>query len=282
MLRMAKTLVRDTPAKPNEPVTNALARLMDHIEVTNEALSRRLRRANPLIVARELEFDRAVDSLWITLRTSLASLAQTFGHPGLDSLSDARKAELGLDALRDVASKAGVLHEQLFAANGTNFTKYSFSAQAEAMAALLRIVEQDQLMDTLEQVAGKPMVDALVVCQAQYEEIARTRMRRNVGVDEDFRGIRTRLRWLISRYKAAVETLYDEDTPESETVVENALRALLMLSAHMTRNPSAGLDDTLDAELVEESPELTELEDQGDSPTEGQDIQADEPQIVEG
>ena len=276
MLRMAKTLVRDAPAKQNEPVIVALGRLIKQIEIVSDALSRRLRQSNPHIVARELEFDRALDALWVLLRSYLAQLGQAYGHPGLDSLSLERKKAIGLDELRELAAKATSIHEQLFAAEGTAFTKYKMPAQAEAMAVLLRIIEQDELQPLIHETTGEVLLGAIVVCQAQYEEIVAERMRREVGVSENLREHRTRLRWLIGRYKAAVETLYDEEQPETEAIVEDALRSLLMVSAHMLRSPSAGLDEALDEALVEEEAEFSQLDE-----VDGVD-DVEEPPMLEG
>jgi len=263
-LRMAKTLVRDAPAKKNEPLTRALTRLIAQIELINNALAHRLRISNPYIVARELDFDRAVDSLWILLRKHLELLAQAYGHPGLDSLPDARKAELELPKLRKIAAAAESVHEQLFAADGTNFTRLAFPAQAEAMAALLRIIEQDELDEKIAASTGQTLLHAIQVCQEQYDEMVADRMRREIGVSEDFGELRTRLRWLIGRYKSAVEGLYDEDEPETEAIVERSLRVLLMVSAHMARSPSAGIDAELDAELVEDDTGLPEIDELGE------------------
>ena len=96
-----------------------------------------------------------------------------------------------------------------------------------------------------------PLLPLLQACQAQYEEMVSERMRRETGFEQDFRELRGRLRWLIDRYKIAVETLYDEDDPKSGEQVSQALRALIMLSAHMARSPAAPLDEVLEGALVD-------------------------------
>ena len=106
------------------------------------------------------------------------------------------------------------------------------------MAALLRIIEEDELREGIEAVVSEELVDALFVCQAEYEELVDSRMRRELGVNEDFRKLRKRLRWLLARYKSAVEGLYDEDQPETEAIVSDALRALMIVNA--PPEPSAG------------------------------------------
>jgi hypothetical protein len=176
--------------------------------------------------------------------------ALAFGHEGLDALTPERAAMLDLPQLRKLAALAQSLHAQLFAADGTAFTQAPFAVQAESMAALLRIIDEDKLAGSIVAVAGKSLLMALQICQTQYEELVDDRMRRDVGWDEDFRALRSRLRWLIDRYKAAVETLHDEDQPQTWVTIETALRSLLMLSTHMTRSShvlDATLDEVLDA-----------------------------------
>ena len=235
LMRMAKTLVRDAPAEQNLPIEAALAKLVAEIVNIDDALSRRARLKNPHLIARELAFDRAVDSLWVFLRSHLESCAHAFGHVGLDHLSPDRQAALDLGELRELAATAASIHEQLFAAEGTGFIKLALPDQAEVMATFLRIIEQDGLKAGIQRVFGERILDALVVCRAEYEELVSFRMRREAGVDVDLSASRRRLRWLLSRYKSAVETLYDEDKPETEAVVHNSLRALLVVSALMSR-----------------------------------------------
>jgi hypothetical protein len=275
LLRAAKTLERDKPEKANEPVEQAYARLSAFIVEVEAALAARLRGKNPVLVAREVEFDRATDSLWVFARTVLELTIAAFGHAGLDLLTPERQAEIDLPKLRALATRARALHEQLFAAEGTAFTQTAFPLQAESMATLLRVIEEDALGDDLTIVVGELLGNALVVCQAQYEEMVDERMRREIGVSQDFHALRGRLRWLIDRCKTAIETLYDEDDPDSERVVSEALRALIVLDAHARRAggraAEAELDEILvDAEIFDELDEAVAEAEQaeGDSAAE--------------
>jgi hypothetical protein len=252
LLRCAKTVAEHETELTSASVEAARAELVAHIATIDAALAARLRAKNPRLLALELEFDRAVDSLWIFLRKLLELCAQAYGHAGLELLSPERRAELELDLLRALAKQAAALYEQLFAAEGTSFVKLPFPEQAESMATLLRIIEEDGLDDDLHAVTGKLLLRALKVCQAQYEELVGDRMQRELGVLEDFRELRGELRWRLDRYKVALELLHDPDEPKTLAIIEETLRPVLLLSAHMTRGGSGeALDEELDAALVE-------------------------------
>ena len=252
LVRLAKTLLRDMPESANGPVEKTAAKMKAQIELIEDDFSARMRAKNARLIARELQFDRATDALWILLRVLLDRYARAYGHSGLELLSPERQAEIELPKLRALASRAASLHGQLFAADGTQFTRSAFTAQVESMATLLRIIEEDELGEGIASIAGPQLLPTLKACQAQYEEMVGDRMRRDMGVAANFSQHLARLRWLIDRYKNAVETLYDEDEPETLEVVEQALRPLLMLSALMARSGgSTELDEELEAELVE-------------------------------
>ena len=119
------------------------------------------------------------------------------------------------------------------------------------MAAVLRIIKEDQLNEQIQTVFTPLILPVLETCQQQYEELVSNRMRREIGVVQDFRELRGRLRWLIGRYKSAVETLYDEDKPDTYDIVEDALRSLIMVSAHMSRSGSQVISEELDLALVD-------------------------------
>jgi hypothetical protein len=138
------------------------------------------------------------------------------------------------------------------------------------MAALLRIISEDALDEEIERLSGGRILQTIAVCQEQYEEMVDDRMSRELGVAEDFRGLRRRLRWLLSRYKGAVETLHNEDDPETEAIVSNALRPLVVVNALISRGDSVSSTE-LDAELVQ-TPEFDILDaaeqpESSDSPT---------------
>jgi hypothetical protein len=276
---MAKTLLRDQPAAENAMIKAASVKLAAHVAQVDKALSARVRAKNPAVVAREIDFDRAVDTSWMFLRRLLELCALAFGHEGLGHLAPERQAQLNLPQLRKLAALAQSLHEQLFAAEGTAFTQASFAIQAESMAAILRIIDEDQLEAGIVEVVGQPLLLALRICQAQYEELVDDRMRRDVGFDDDFRALRARLRWLLDRYKAAIETLYDEDQPKTWVIIEAALRSLILLSAQMARGPQE-LDPELDDLLGDPEPlddDDAELENEADADA----VEPQEPQETE-
>ena len=257
LLRMAKTLVRDAPPNHDEVVAAALARLEAQIAKVEAALASRIRATSATYLLRELEFDRAVDSLWVLLRLYLESFSQAFSHPGLAHLSLERKQAMHYEELRELADLAADIHARLFAQAGTSFTRTSMVSQVEAMSTLLRVICEDQLDDGIAEVFSDMIVPTLVLCQAQYEALVDDRLRRDSRSSDDFRALRSRLRWLVERYKAALETnLYDEDAPETEALVEAALRPLLMVSAQMVRGSVTVANTELDVELVANEFEL--------------------------
>lgn len=259
LLRMAKTLLRDVPDQANEAMKKAAGKLADLVARIEAALEARMRAGNPHLAAREIEFDRAVDSLWIFLRDVLELCAQAFGHPGLEQLSPARQAAIDLPQLRVLAGRAASLLEQLFAAEGSAFMRASLTVQVESMATILRLIEHDELEQDLQSIVGASLLEALRVCQAQYEEMVDDRMRRERGFAEDFRELRAQLRWLVDRYKIATETLHDEEAPETLALVEQALRPLLSLSEAMALGNPRRVEEA-EAELVE-APDYEAFED---------------------
>lgn len=252
LLRAAKTVVQHELELSSDSVQAAQKALIAYIETIDDAVDARLRSKNPGLVALELDFDRAVDSHWVFLRTLFELCMQAFGHAGLDKLSPERQAEVQLPLLRTLAKKATALHEQLFAAEGTQFVSASFPEQAESMASLLRVIKDDGLDQDIELIGGKLLLRTLRVSQEEYEQMVNERLKRELGVASNLRDMRDELRWRLDRYKVAVELLYDPEAPESLAVVEQALRPLLLLSAHMNRGGSSTeLDEELDAALVE-------------------------------
>jgi hypothetical protein len=249
--RLAKTLRRDTPDSSNAVVEAAAADLDEHIATVDAALAERVVAENPQVEVSEIEFDHAVDRLWIALRRILEE-KQTYLLPGLGALPPKRAQECDLPARREEGTKARKLWERLFAAEGTKFTRSGFILQAETMAALLRMLEREQLRAELEAVVGADLVRTIEACQIHYEDVVSDRLSRQSGYAHDFRELRNQLRWGLVAYVQAVHSLYSPKQPKSEALVLDALRAVINLRDQISQ---AGGEVELD-ELLEDLVEL--------------------------
>ena len=252
LLRLAQTLRRDTPAEGNDALTSAGAQLDAVIALVRKALIARQVAESPELIATELDFDFAVDGLWVALRRRL-ELDQAYAHSGLDALPPELAEAGGLEELRAKAKLAQKLWERLFGANGTGFTKSKFIEQAESMSTLLSMLEQEpQLRAELEQVVGARPVAMLYACQKHYEDMVSNRLsRRSPGAN--LNELRSKLRVAIMAYVNAAMTLVRLDEPDTEAQVLDALRSILTLRNLMTRKLSedelqAGLDEFVEVE----------------------------------
>jgi hypothetical protein len=249
LTRLAKTLLKDKSETTNAVIDKAAVRLASCIIEVETAITARIRELNPELVANEGDFDRATDTLWIWLRKLLEGWAAALGHTGLTALSQELQAKADLPALRLRSERARKLHERLFGAEGTSWTQRAYAEQVESMAALLRLIDEDELTAELEFVAGPELPKLLTICQIQYEQMVGDRMSRATSMTDDFRELRAKLRWKIDRYKNAVETLLDDEDPTSDDIVETALRSLILLNQRMAKTSGAA---TLDEELLGE------------------------------
>lgn len=261
MLRLAKTLLRDKPNKATMAIEAAANELEAHVAQVEQALTRRMVTANAEIIASEVDFDRAVDGLWLWLRRRLEAY-EIYEHPGLAALSEARRLEAGLDELESDAARARALRERLFGPAGTNFTATPYAEQAETMATILRLIEHEGLLAELEALVGRPLPRLLHICQQQYEDMVSDRLTREQGTSDDLRALRQQLRWLIVQYNTAVFGLAKYNDPSSFDVVERALRAVVRIRPAQTAtveadDPSLDEEPEVDMALLDEAPEFT-------------------------
>jgi hypothetical protein len=262
MLRLAKTLLRDTPAQATVAIEAAAGELEAHVMRVEQALTLRMVATNAEVIASEVDFDRAVDGLWLWLRRELEAYV-IYEHPGLAALSKARRLEAGLDGLASDAARARTLRDRLFGPDGTNFTSMPYADQVETMATILRLIEHEGLLAELEALVGHGLPQLLRVCQQQYEDMVSDRLTREQGTSEDFRTMRQKLRWLIVQYNTAVYSLAKYEDPSSFDVVERALRAVVRIRPVQTttvESDEAPLDEdpTFEQESPDESSELVD------------------------
>jgi hypothetical protein len=258
--RLAKTLLRDKPIQSNAVIDNATTDLKDQIKLVDEALTARLIANNPEFQTREVEFDYAVDGLWIFLRRELEG-KEAYAHAGLDALPPALAEQANLAKLRDEAKRAWRLWNRLFAAEGTLFTKSNFIVQAESMAALLRMLDQEGLREELEAVVGPGLPRLIEVCQSHYESMVADRLTRERGFGQNLNEIRGDLRWALVAYINAVHSLYKRSAPETGKLVLDALRAVITVRESLavaSSEADADLDGLVALDGEGELPEQAE------------------------
>lgn len=248
MLRFGKTLVRDKSGQTNVVIDNAIVELLEQIARVDAALTARLAASNPEAFASETDFDYAVDGLWIALRRSL-ELHTAYAHRGLGALPEALADKAALEQLRIQAKRARRLWERLFASDGTAFIKQRYIVQAESMGALLRLINEHELREDLEDVVGADLVGLLEVCQVHYEDMVSARLARQQGTGHNLNELRNDLRWAIVAYINAVHSLYKRSEPKTAELVLAALRSVLSLRESAARGGGVGEND--DDELDE-------------------------------
>jgi hypothetical protein len=249
MLRLAKTLLRDKPTQATAAIDAAAGDLEAHVTRVEQALTLRMVATNAEVIASEVEFDRAVDGLWLWLRRELEAYV-IYEHSGFAALSKAQRLEAGLDGLVSDAARARALRDRLFGPEGTTFTTMPYAEQAETMATILRLIEHEGLLAELEALVGHSLPRLLRVCQRQYEDMVSDRLTREHGTSEDLRTMRQQLRWLIVQYNTAVYGLARYEDPSSFDVVERALRAVVRIRPVQTATVEA------DEGLLDEDPAL--------------------------
>ena len=267
LLRLAKTLVRDEPKHDSSAITQTKKDLLVEILRSNKGLTTRLIAQNPELMTSRVAFDRAVDGLWIMLRRTL-EFHQAYAHEGLDALPDELAAEAELDELRAEAAMAQRVWARLFGAKGTKFTRYKFISQAESMAAILRLLDEDDLRADLESVVGKALPRLLEACQKHYEMLASAQLSSD-SADANLSELLTDLRWAIVAYVNAVQTLYRRQQPETGEVVYQALRSIVSLRELLARpNGAESIGEGDEAFDLDEIDGLLEQgEDQDDETT---------------
>ena len=266
MLRLGKTLLRDTPAYSNAVIDQTIEALELQVQEAEEALTARLIADNPTLQTSELDFDWAVDGLWVETRRELEGRL-VYNHRGLDALTPERAEKIELSVAREEAARAQMLLDRLFgSATIAELVRAPFAEQVESMAAILRLIEHEQLRESLEKLVGKRLVRSLEVCQEQYEEMVDARMWRQQGASHNLRTVREQLRLHLVAYVNAVQSLYQPAQPETAELVLELLRPLLSLRESLARTTSeaeveAELEDFVELELpATELPALEEDE----------------------
>jgi hypothetical protein len=288
LLRLGKTLIIDMPELDNPLILDAAKDLQACIAEVEQGLTERHDELNPESGISLMDFDRAVDGLWVFLRLLLEG-CEAYAHAGLDALSNELKIEAKLPEARKIAAIARSLRERLFGSDGTKFVKLTFIDQAEEMATILRLIEQEALSEDLETVVGPVLPRLIAKCQVHYEAMVSERLSRPPGSGQNLRLLRAELSTYLTQYCNAVVTLYKPKQPETAELVTTALRAVPSLRRQLL-DEAAGLvsadPDDDEAELgpseLDELDELNELDelDELNEPA-PLDAEGDEPALLD-
>jgi len=225
-LALARALMQIRPKGASEldRVAGKLVELIAEVEV---ALTVRRREAAPVDYTMEVELDGVTDALWAALRNRLETWA-AFSHPGLsdviETLEGGSATEIVLSEAQRRSARARALRGNLFGADGLKFTQTTFAEQAQTMASILRLIDEEGLATELDALVGAEVLAGLRACQQQYEAMVEGRMERSERKSADLGQLRGKLQRAIARYSSAVLLLLDEDEPSSLSLVVDALR----------------------------------------------------------
>jgi hypothetical protein len=247
---LGRALLKLRPAKSNDVLDKAASKLESTLQALESSLTERLRASNSEAPVREIDFDRATDGLWVSLRDRLYSWV-AFEHQGLDALPGELLEKANLGHAKNQALRAHKLHDRLFGSNGVAFVQQPFFEQSASMASLLRLIDEDGHDPDLAELVGAEWLTVLRICQIQYESMIDDRLARERGKNVNLTTIRNKLRRMITAYNNAVVTLLDDDVPETLDLVVAALRPMVRIRDIMTRATGAGEEPT-DADLEEE------------------------------
>lgn len=242
VVALARALVDSQPHEAPAHAANTGKKLKRLVSEAESALTERRREAPSADGPAEVLLDQATDGLWVALRDRLAAWA-AFEHPSLDALLPKGKAKASpgrssLAAARKRAVRARKLSERVFGAEGLAFLRLPYAEQAEATAALLRFLEEDELVAELQELAGEELVTTLFLVQERYEAMVAGRAVREDARSVDLGELRNKLLRAISAHASAWLSTVDDDEPDSLEPVVAALRPIAVARAHAAR-PSA-------------------------------------------
>jgi len=256
-LALGRALLESQPEEPSATVERKAAVLARVLDEADAAVDARRRDSVPLDLAGEISFDALTDALWAVLRDGLQAVAG-YGHEGLSRLAEGQSKKSAVAkavaSAQDRAKRARGLLAKLFGREGLAFTKAQFPEQAQAMASILRVIENDELAPEIEALLGAEILVLLRACQPRYEEMVETRLKRDDRKSSDLAKARAKLLRAIGGYTTAVLTMLDEDEPESLPIVLAALRPLEALRESVTSGvTSAAEEDGADEDYASEA-----------------------------
>lgn len=240
-LALGRALLELCP-KEQSPQLDRIATKLERIVAEGEAmLTTRRRESAPIDHSADLSLDALADSLWGALRNRLDGWG-VFEHPAWAGVLPAHgkrsATAVALAQARKKAERARELSTRLFGAEGLAFVRLPYPAQAQSMASILRLIDEDGLAPAIDELAGTELRLALVACQVQYEAMVKARMSRTDRRSGHFGVLGGKLRRLLARYVNAVLTLLDEDEPDTLDMVLAALQPVEVLRSQASRGSS--------------------------------------------
>lgn len=238
-LALARALRDRTPAELSDGVAKEAARLDAVIAEAEAVFTARRRDEDAPEYGAAVTFDAAADRLWSALHGQLWSWS-AFEHPGFDAAISA-EGELGglIAAARAKADSAHDLLARLFGEQGLQPLRAPFHEQSEETAAMIRLIEEDQLRDDLDELVGPELVAAVIAVQPIYEQMARDRLTGSNDAAATIRELQRKLRFRIGRYSAQLLGMIDDDVPHSLEQVKAALRPLIGMREDLARRGRA-------------------------------------------
>lgn len=237
-LALCRALLELCPRGVSVQLDRIADKLSELVSEGEAMLTVRRRESVPSDHSFELWLDALADTLWSALRNRLDGWG-VFEHRAMAGViqEHAKRSAVAvaLSRARKKAERARALSTRLFGAEGLAFIRLPYPAQAQSMASILRLIDEDDLASDIDELAGPEIMVALVACQAQYEAMVKTRMSRADRRSAHFGVLGGKLRRLLARYVSAVLTLLDEDDPESLDVVVTALQPIEVLRAQLSR-----------------------------------------------
>lgn len=238
VLALCRALLELCPKGVSAQLDRIADKLAQLVSEGEAMLTARRRESVPSDHSFEMWLDALADSLWSLLRNRLDGWG-VFEHRAMTGVlqAHARRSSVAvaLSLARKKAERARALSVRLFGAEGLAFIRLPYPAQAQSMASILRLIEEDDLAFDIDELAGPEIMIALVACQAQYEAMVKARLSRADRRSVHFGILGGKLRRLLARYVGAVLTLLDEDDPESLDVVVAALQPIEVLRTQLSR-----------------------------------------------
>jgi len=260
MVVLSKALLDGKPDDAPAAVNKRADKLHEAVGSAEKELTGRRREQGAAEYGIPVVLDGGADGLWGLCFRELEAV-QVYMHPAFDTFIAKPDSEFGqsLAKCRERAKRAAELHQRMFGDGGLAFLKGTFRDQSEVTGSILRLIKEDNLVDTLSELVGAPLVEQLFAVQEHYEAMVVDQLKDSGPSLQSLNTLRRRLTRLIGQYNNAVLDMLDEDEPESLEVVMTALRPMIILrelvAAATRKEGSKPADVGAGAEQVEQAGE---------------------------
>lgn len=246
IVSLAAALVEHAPRDASDTVDRTTGNLQETIAEAEQGLTVRSRESAPADFSHELVLDGGADALWGALRSGLEARA-ALGHAGIAAVlatqSKRSPVAVALRAGQNKAKRAKVLLGKLFGEAGLSFTQRTYPEQAVSMATMLRLIDEDELAEEIDELVGPELLVALRATQPAYEAMVDARLSRDRRPKTDLNALRQKLTRAIGRHCNAVLALLDERDPDSLPLVIDALRPVEVFRAQASASGATTADE---------------------------------------